>query len=79
MAKLMLFWRFLDVPSGAVLGVYTGTMIVLTICAFFMQRPLPDGTVAAYTAVVSAFTVGKAFGRQTSSALPVSDIKNVEA
>lgn len=56
MARLRLLWRWLDVPAGAVLGVYSGTMIILTWVGFFLGKDFPDGSVTAYLGVVAGYT-----------------------
>ncbi len=72
MARLMKVWAFLDIPSGAILGVYTGSMILMTWIGFFTHRAFPDGAVTTYLGVVSAFTANKMFGnKETSSTLPI--------
>jgi hypothetical protein len=67
-AKLKLLWTFLDVPSGAIMGVYTGSMVLMTwiLLALAVVHfahtgevkviPFPDGSVAAYLGVVGAYT-----------------------
>lgn len=69
-------WLFLDVPAGSIMGVYSGTMIVLTVVGFFLKRGFQDGAVAAYTAALTAFAVHRTFGKnavQTNSSLPVQE------
>src|SRR5689334_7489297 len=70
MARLQKLWAFLDVPSGSIMSVWSGSVILMSWIAFISQlmtgRPagLSEGTVAAYTAALTAFAGTKVFGKK---------------
>ncbi|MEM2915659.1 MAG: hypothetical protein QXH91_09735 [Candidatus Bathyarchaeia archaeon] len=47
----------LDLPGGAILGVYSVVMIGMTIYCCIKGQSLPDGAVQAYSVVVGAFAL----------------------
>lgn len=56
--KFDLLWRFLDVPSGAVLGVMSGTLVIMALIAFFCPRfKIPSEFVTGYGIALSGVTV----------------------
>lgn len=54
--KFRSFLKFLDIPSGSVLGVYTGCIIVMSGYVVWAKSDLPSGVVACYLGVVGAKT-----------------------
>jgi hypothetical protein len=54
--KLKGFFRWFDVPSGSILGIWSGVMITLTCVLPFLGKDLPENLMWAYVAVVGAKT-----------------------
>lgn len=53
-----LLWRLLDIPAGAILGVLSGSLIVMTWISFFSPKyQIPDGFIASYAVAVGGVTV----------------------
>jgi hypothetical protein len=58
--RLAILWRILDIPSGAVLGVFHGSIIVMSFLAFFFPRfKVPSAILTAYGTAVGGVTVTK--------------------
>ena len=65
--KFDLLWRLLDVPSGAVLGVLSGSLIIMTWISFFAPRfKIPDGFIASYAVAVGGVTVNNIGTRRSA-------------
>ena len=78
MARLMKLWAFLDVPSGSIMSVWTGSVILMAWIAFGYTLwkgkvvDLPGGVVSSYAAALAAFAGTNILKkRETSSPLPV--------
>lgn len=48
-----------DLSGGTWLGLFTGTIIIMSAAAFILQRDIPAGVLGAYTAALSAFAISK--------------------
>lgn len=58
--KFDLLWRLLDIPSGAILGVMSGSFIVMAWVSFFWPRfTIPEGFLGLYMTAVTGVTVTK--------------------
>lgn len=55
------FWakvlKFLNIPSGSVLGLFTLQIWIMMWVAFFEHRDIASGILTAYGSVLTAFTV----------------------
>ena len=72
--KIKGFFRLLDIPSGAVLGVYSGAIVVLSVWATLTKHDLPGGVVTAYLGVVAAKTGHSVMTKEKSIEGPPSTV-----
>lgn len=49
----------LDLPSGVILGIHTGTMVGLSIAAFIMKRDIATSIITVFGMNLGAFAVHK--------------------
>lgn len=54
--KIRSLLKYLDIPSGSVLGVYTGMMIILTAILALKGKDIGPNLLMAYLGVVGAKT-----------------------
>jgi len=53
-----LLWRLLDVPSGAVLGVLSGSFVIMAWISFFYPTfTIPEGFLGGYGMALGGVTV----------------------
>lgn len=58
--KFDLLWRLLDIPSGAILGVMSGSFIIMAWVSFFWpQFSIPEGFLGLYMTAVTGVTITK--------------------
>ena len=58
--KFDLLWRLLDIPAGAILGVMSGSFIIMAWISFFNPHyQIPQGFLGIYATAISGFTITK--------------------
>lgn len=61
MKRLLVLWHVLDIPSGAILGVYTGAVLVMSLVQFFSRDHfvVPGALLTGYATAVTGVTASK--------------------
>lgn len=57
--KIKSYLTVLDLPSGVIMGIYSLSVIGLSVASFIKQHPIDTSVITAYSAAIAGFTVNK--------------------